>query len=781
MATTWLRSWLKVPSSRRGQGAVRRRAAFRPQIEALERREVLTVRWVGLGNPDAAGLRNWFDEANWREVQSGNVLGDFRRPSLGEDLIFANDAPADARAMRNGFPQDFEFGRLNFLATGYTLAANSAASPSNRFVLTSPGVTAAGVTNNAAATVINTDIRLKGDRNSFFTGLGGNLQLGGVISGGSANRDLIINGTGLELTGPAGNTYANVTRVNGAVALNKAAGNAISGDGLIIGDSVGTDPVRLLRPDQIVDNEFVAVGTSGVLDLNNQTETIGQLRMTGGRFGGTVEIGTGTLTVNGPITTLASGSPARIDSDQTAGGLNLVPQSLTSGRQVFDVADGAAADDLIVTARMVGAAGIEKDGPGRMSIQGTGTNTYTGTNQLVEGILNVQKSSGLGDTTGSTVVNANRATLELQTVGAPLAVAERLVLNGALGLAPRTALRVRGGGTTTLTGSVFLGGGRLISEVRIDVDSFNTLVMQGVIDDATNTMDLVKVGGGTLVFPAGTDHLYNGITEVGSGGGLVSGGVLQVDGTTRSSVVLNSFSSLTGTGTIGGSLTATGATIVSPGVGLTPGTLRVNGNVRFNAGSQFQVHLTPAGGDKLLLLGPNRSVTIATTAPLPSLSINVNGAIAGGTEFRILERETAGGPAISGRWSGFANNPTAFTRSGQDFNLSYTAGSDFNDLVIQRAGATPGLAAALALGRNGGSVIEADFVGRDRSEVIEADAVEARLQLRPHGGVVPSLHDGVIPSFARASDPVRRLDALFARFEDAMASALDSALALSDW
>ena len=130
--------------------------------------------------------------------------------------------------------------------------------------------------------------------------------------------------------------------------------------------------------------------------------------------------------------------------------------------------------------------------------------------------------------------------------------------------------------------------------------------------------------------------------------------------------------------------------------------------------------------------------------------------------------------------SRFDSVPTVFTRSGQSFLLSYTAGADFNDLVIQRASTAQAPAAMLAALKADSSVIEADVVGQDRSE--------ARLQLRPQGGVVPSLHDGVVPSLhsgvvpslAGMSNPARRLDNFFAMFEDAMASALDMAEALSD-
>src|SRR5262245_48009037 len=131
MTNTWLRRWLPssgLPSARGG----RRKAGYRPSCENLEQRELLTVRWIGLDTSDAAGLRNWFDDGNWREVLPDGTLGDFRRPALNEDLVFANDSAATDRATRNGFPAGFAFGSISFQAPGYSVAASSAASPSNR-------------------------------------------------------------------------------------------------------------------------------------------------------------------------------------------------------------------------------------------------------------------------------------------------------------------------------------------------------------------------------------------------------------------------------------------------------------------------------------------------------------------------------------------------------------------------------------------------------------------------------------------------------------------------
>jgi len=96
---------------------------------------------------------------------------------------------------------------------------------------------------------------------------------------------LVKNGPGvLTVAGTAANTYALGTLVNqGTLLLNKAPGaNAVPGS-LTIGDGVGgagADIVRLLADNQISDSAAVSLASSGLLDLNNHSDTIGALSLT---------------------------------------------------------------------------------------------------------------------------------------------------------------------------------------------------------------------------------------------------------------------------------------------------------------------------------------------------------------------------------------------------------------------------------------------------------------------------------------------------------------------
>jgi hypothetical protein len=76
--------------------------------------------------------------------------------------------------------------------------------------------------------------------------------------------------------------------------LNKT--NATAIPGTVKFETGGT--VKLLAPNQIADSGSVWMSTSGVLDLNGQSETIGYLFGSTGN-GGTVNLGDATLTLNG--------------------------------------------------------------------------------------------------------------------------------------------------------------------------------------------------------------------------------------------------------------------------------------------------------------------------------------------------------------------------------------------------------------------------------------------------------------------------------------------------
>src|SRR5262249_40897536 len=150
----------------------------------------------------------------------------------------------------------------------------------------------------------------------------------------------------------------------------------VPGD-LVIGDGQGgtnADIVRILTNDQINPASTVTIHGSGLLDLNSHDQTIGPLILDGGR----VSTGSGTLTLNGDVTTTAGTTPP-IDGNLALG----------LATRTFNVAGGSPVSVLTVSAAIDGgnAAGITKAGPGTLIL--SGTNTYPGTTSATAGILRI--------------------------------------------------------------------------------------------------------------------------------------------------------------------------------------------------------------------------------------------------------------------------------------------------------------------------------------------------------------------------------------------------------
>ena len=228
-------------------------------------------------------------------------------------------------------------------------------------------------------------------------------------AGGSGTLSVVKEGSGTwTFSGASANTYAGTTTVNGGtLILSKTAGvNAIAAGGLVIGDGAGTDTVRLNANNQIADASAVTVNSSGVFDLNGNSDTIGTLTMTGG----SVTTGVGTLTLGGNVTGNAASTPATISGKLALG-----------GNRTFTIADGAALEDMAISAVISGSNTVTKSGAGTLVF--SGANTYTGTTTVSAGVLRVANDTGLGTVAGATSVASGGA---IQIDGSGLNIAEAL-------------------------------------------------------------------------------------------------------------------------------------------------------------------------------------------------------------------------------------------------------------------------------------------------------------------------------------------------------------------
>ncbi|QYM79384.1 autotransporter-associated beta strand repeat-containing protein [Horticoccus luteus] len=445
--------------------------------------------------------------------------------------------------------------------------------------------------------------------------------LSGAIGETGGARGLTKAGTStLTLSGAAANTYTGTTTVNaGTLLLNKSSGNAIAGN-LVVGDGIGTDTVRLLASNQIADSANITVNASGVLDLNNYSDTVAALTVAGGAA---ITTGTGTLTLGGNVTHTGTGSTAATISGNLA--LGATTRTITVG-------DSAAADDLSISANISGSGGLTKAGAGTLVLGGT--NTFTGPMTVNAGTVRTDAVNALG--TGSALTVAAGATLDLnnynQTVGS-------LAASGTIALGSAT-LTAGGDNSSTTVDGVISGSGGLtktgtgtLSLMSANTYTGATTINSGTVHVENNTALGTAAGGTTVASGAmlelansvnlGTEALTLGGNGVGSGGALRS---LSGDNVANGAITLTSattISTVAGTLGLGGALNTAGNALTFASTGDTAESGVISG-----AGS-----VTKTGAGDLALSGAN-TYSGTTTIAAGSLTVtnsNALGTTAGGT------------------------------------------------------------------------------------------------------------------------------------------------------
>ena len=307
---------------------------------------------------------------------------------------------------------------------------------------------------------------------------------------------------------------------------------------------------------------------NGVVTLGANTLTLSAASSTfsgaiGGTGGLTVAAGTETLTgTNGYTggTTINSGATLAL-----SGAGSIAASSVVTDNGTFTIAASNAPGATITT---LAGSGVVTLGSNTLTIS-NGSTTFGGVIGGTGGLTTAggnQTLSGTNTYTGVTTINAG-STLSLAGTGS-ISTSSGVADAGTFNIAPLT-----NGGTTITTlsgaGKVTLGG------------NFLTL------SNASGVFSGVASGTGGLTLTAGTETLtgantYTGVTTI-------YGGLLRIDGSVASPVVVNNTGTLRGAGTINGNLTANPGSTVAPGGGASgsatsgPGNLTVNGNVTLSS------------------------------------------------------------------------------------------------------------------------------------------------------------------------------------------------------
>jgi autotransporter-associated beta strand protein len=299
----------------------------------------------------------------------------------------------------------------------------------------------------------------------------------------------------LRYSGAVDNLYSGPTEVReGTLELNKSSfWWAIGGGSLTIGDGSGganADVVRYVSAGTAqITSIPITINSSGLLDLNDHSDTVGPITM----VGGAITTGTGVLTPGNITATPTSSATATI-----AGRLQL------SATRTFEMLPGPVSPSLVVSATISGSGGLTKTGLSGLDLMAS--NSYSGLTVVSQGQLFVGDSDSLGATAGGTVVS-NGAGLILSfgvNVGA-----ESLSLAGE-GVSSQGALWSANNATASWAGPITFASNTVIGVVGPS----GKLTLSGTLSGAGG---LTKVAEGTLVIAGGTDNTYDGVTTVRAG------------------------------------------------------------------------------------------------------------------------------------------------------------------------------------------------------------------------------------------------------------------------
>ncbi len=390
----------------------------------------------------------------------------------------------------------------------------------------------------------------------------GTLTLNGVIAQ-AANPNFIVK-TGsadLVLGGSAGNTFSGGLTINdGRIIAGKTTGDATGAGNVNIGDGIGAAASAILRLDaanQINDASAVSIATDGQLNVQSFNDSIGALTLGGGSV-----TGTGTVTLGNTLTFNGVGSSTATISAN----VNLGTANLSGGNRTFQIGNNGVSNDsdLTISGTISGTAGLVKSDLGTLQLSGTSANTNSGTFQVADGTVLLNKTAGLNATgTGNVIVGDG--------VGAAGSATLRLLASNQISDTSRVTV---------------FGDGKF--EVNGLTETIGSFAGTGRIDTGT---------GGTLI--AGGDN-----TSTTFGGTLAGTGMIQKVGT--GDLTFNASMSYAG------ELRLSGGELTLAGINLTVGTLRITGNTILDFGASAASTLTATN----VIIDPGATLTITNWVDL---------------------------------------------------------------------------------------------------------------------------------------------------------------------
>ena len=625
----------------------------------------------------------WQTTANWTSL-----------PVAGDALYFGSTGVTST----NNFAANTSFASLIFNngAGAHTLGGSTIS------------LSGAIINNSLNTQTINLAMALSTGAHVVTTNAGGNIAIGGVISGSGG---LSKSGSG-TLTLSTVNTYiGNTTLDSGTLVLTVGgASGAVRGTATINAGATmkatAVDSLGYTAGVQV--SQLNIIGGTFDNGVNNNQGYRTNVMLTGGTMSSS---GGGSFNFTGGygITTGSSSATSTI-----SGGILL----RDGVNMTINVADGAAAADLLISGSISqsnGTGSITKSGSGTL-VQ-TGSNSHTGgtvvssgTYQLGTGLVGSEISNSLG--TGPVIVNAGAALLFAPgSTGTTYAFGNSFTMNGGTVIGRDGNQQIGGAGKTVAIGS---------SGATFDCwYSGKDLYLAGQLTGSGAVTIRNSIAGqtwsGGIVYATGTASSFSGTATVLAGAYL---GVGLSDAFSLATVVNNSNGNTAGTFTTpSGLIFYSGSAEVNSA---TMGALSGSGKVILQAGT------SGTGSAVALTVGGNDSSTTLSGAISGSGSIIKTGTgtmtLSGVNSYSGTTAINGGTLNVTGTLSGtgalIVASGGALAGSGSVAGATAVATGGILSPSNSGAGTSGTLTFGSTLTLNGGSVLNLDLSGTGNSDRI---------------------------------------------------------------
>jgi fibronectin-binding autotransporter adhesin len=607
---------------------------------------------------------------------------------------------------------------------------------------------------NESSTAHTINLALIGDnsgdplRVQLDGGAGGNLTFGSTINNNGSNIEILGSAAGAKtvtfqgvISGSGGffANHANVTTIfdaqntmTGQLTIN-AGTVRLGGAGATFGGS----------------SQNIRIGTNAVLDLNGISTTVGSVGEEGLNDGGTISLGSATLTVGGnsyeTFQNGISGTGSLVKSG--SGTLNLYGSQSYSGSTTVNggiLSSSVAMSTASVTvgggtfrttaANVLGDSVAVTVNSGTYSVGGSDTigvlsgsgGTVTVTNGTLTSSFNSANNTFSGTLTGAgAFTKAGSGTLTLAGSGAN-------TISGGVTVSAGELVFGKSANTAAVGGAVTVNSGALLRTTAANQFNNNLVSVNGSLDMGGNGQSLALRGSGTVTLGSAT--LTNNVTVSDSFSGRITG----AGGVVKSGSGLAIFSGASdydgATAITGGTLEIQNATALGSTVGATTvsdgAILRLSNATSMTVAENITINGTTGDGS-LQNMGGNNTVSGNITLGLNSRigssgggSLTLSGAVNGTN--RVLYVGGANNTTISGGLSGAGSTEggtiTSLFKDGAG-TLTLSGNNTYSGDTRVTAGVL-----TVASGGNLGNGTSDVFVSGGANLIVNANAEIASLQ-----------------------------------------------------